>query len=160
MSVNVLDVLKNLEGTDYQIGGQLHTLDGGKAYKYINGTGTTSVKGSVVKLDVFDDTVILNPADDPMPMGVVYEPGVADGQEMWVVTEGDAFVLLEDGTGATAGNWAKVSDSVSGRADVSLTAPAGGTIAAIEDHFTEMGHCERSASSGTDVLCKIHLHWN
>lgn len=160
MSINILDVFIGLAGTDYQLGSQLHTADGGRASRYINGTGAASVKGSIVKLDTTDSTVILNPADDPMPMGIVYEAGVANGEEMWVVTEGDAYVLLENSTGATAGNWAKSSDSVAGRADVSGTAPTGGTIASLNDHFAEIGHCEKAAVAGTDVLCKIHTHWN
>jgi hypothetical protein len=159
MSISLTDALANLSG-DIQIKDRLYTADGGVATKYTNATGAASVKGTIVKLGSTDDTVIINPADDPMPMGIVYEAGVANGSEMWVTIAEDAYVLLEDGTAGTAGYWLKQSDTAAGRADASNAAPTGGTIAALNDHFSEIGHCEETVSSGTDVLCKIHIHWN
>jgi len=30
----------------------------------------------------------------------------------------------------------------------------------IDSHFREIGHCLESKEAGTDVLCKIALHFN
>lgn len=75
--------------------------------------------------------------------------GVAEGSEMWVTVLGDAYALLKDDTASTHGNRVKVSDTVAGRVDASNTAPEGGTIAALNDHFSEVGHCVESISAGT-----------
>jgi hypothetical protein len=159
MSISLTDALARLTG-DVLFKGRLYTNDGGVATRYINGTGAPSVKGTIMKLSTIPDTVILNPGSDPLPMGIVYESGIADGQEMWVTVAEDAYVLIEDGTTATVGNWVKVSDTQTGRADASNLAPEGGTIQALEDHFGEIGHCEETVGSGTDILCKIHTQWN
>jgi hypothetical protein len=160
--VTLRNALRDMDNTtqDIQIGKTLHTMDGGDASQYINRTGHISIKGETVALSTLaDDEVVLILADSPNPIGAVYEAGVAEGGLMWVTTQKDAYCLLENGTGAVAGNWAKVSDTADGRVDASNAAPSGGTIVAINDHFTECGHVEEAATAGTDVLCKVHLHY-
>lgn len=137
------------------------TPEGGLAVQLTNKTGAASVKGTLVEADdTTDNAFKVMVADDPDPIGAVYEDGIADGEPCWVVVAGIAEVLIEDGTAATRSYWAKVSDTVAGRADITNPAPAGGAIAALEDHFTEIGHCLETKGSGTDVLAKIVMHFN
>lgn len=126
-----------------------------------NRTGAVSVKGMVVTAsDTYDNAFAINPADIPKPFGVVYESGIADGAECYVVTGGVADVLLQDNTAATRGYWAKVSDTAAGRADIRNQMPPGGTIAALEDHGAEIGHCIQSVTAGTNKLARCVIHFN
>ncbi len=95
-----------------------------------------------------------------MPIGIVYDNGIANGSECRIVISGIAEVLLVNSTSATRGYWAKTSDTVAGRADITSAAPTGGTIAGLQDHGQEIGHCIASASAGTDVLTRIVVHFN
>ena len=161
--VKLIDALANLDNDtqDITIGNRTHTKDGGVAESYINRTGHASVKGEVVKLSTTaENEVVLVDADGPDHIGVIYENGIAEGEIVKVVVRGDAYALLQDSTAATQGNWVKVSDTVAGRIDASNSGPTGGTVAALEDHFTEIGHCKESVTAGTDKLCLIHLHFN
>lgn len=126
----------------------------------INKTGAVSVKGTIVQNgSVVENSFELGVADGNHPIGVVYENGVADGDSCYIVTCGLADVLLEDGTAATNGYWARTSENVAGRADLSNQFPPGGTISALEAHLCEIGHCTESASSGTDVLARCVIHF-
>lgn len=137
------------------------TDEGGLAVRLTNKTGAASVKGTLVGAGTtVAKSFEINPADNPKPIGVVYEDGIADGELCWVVTAGLCQVLLEDTTAATAGYWVKVSDNDAGRADAQNLSPPGGTITALEDHLSEIGHCLESVSAGTDKLCWILMHFN
>jgi hypothetical protein len=149
-------------GDKMRIGHDTVTGERGTQMKITNETGTTSVKGTVLHQDATVDSAGDEiPADDVDPIAIVYEGDVADGSDMWVwVPQSLCQVLLEDTTAATRGYWVKVSDNDDGRADASNAAPPGGTVPALEDHFSELGHAAESQSSGTDVLCLIHFHVN
>lgn len=138
------------------------TPEGGVAVKFINDTGADSVYGSLVALSkTTANAVKLGGPDYPDPCGFVYSNDErAVGEEMWVVITGIADVLIEDGTAAGQGYWAKVSDTIAGRADITDLFPAGGTITALEDHMSEIGHCISAVESGTDVLARIVIHFN
>ena len=132
------------------------TAEGGFAVRLTNKTGANSVKGTVVEADgAVDDAFELAPADATDAIGVVYEDGIADGAECWIVWGGIADVLLKDGTAATRHYWVMVSD-VAGRADATSAVPPGAVLA----HFREIGHCVESVGSGTDVLARIAVHFN
>lgn len=134
---------------------------GGVAIKMINKTGTGSIKGTIVhQSSTFENSFNIESANGLDPIGIVYEDGVADGQECFIVAAGVAEVLLQDSTTATKGYWVKVSDTQAGRADATNISPPGGTIAAIEDHFSEIGHCREDKIAGVDVLAKIAVHFN
>lgn len=134
---------------------------GGQMVRLTNRTGAVSVKGMVVTAsDTYDNAFAINPADIPKPFGVVYESGIADGAECYVVTGGVAEVLLQDNTSSTRGYWAKVSDTAAGRADIRNQMPPGGTITALEDHSAEIGHCIQSVTAGTNKLAKCVIHFN
>ena len=136
------------------------TAEGGLAISLTNKTGAASVKGMIVDASTTtDDAFGIEGADDLNPIGVVYEAGVADGSECWVVVQGIAEVLLKDSTASTKGYWVKVSDAA-GRADATNAAPPGGTVQALEIHMQEIGHCIESKTAGTDVLAKIVMHFN
>lgn len=137
------------------------TEEGGLAIRLVNDTGASSVKGTVVAASTsvesaFDEVA----ADATNAIGVVYEDGIADGQSCWVAIQGRAQVLLEDSTASTVGYWVKVSDTQAGRADATNALHPGGTIAAIEDHLSEIGHCLESVTAGTDELAWCILHFN
>ena len=126
-----------------------------------NRTGAPSVRGMIVTAsDTSDNAFMINNANIPKPIGVVYTIGVPDGGECYVFTGGVADVLLQDGTSATRGYWAKVSDTVAGRADITNALPPGGTISALEDHGAEIGHCIQSVTAGTNKLAKCVIHFN
>jgi hypothetical protein len=141
------------------------TIEGGYAIQLINDTGAASVKGTIVEAcnesgAGADNVFTIEDADDNHPIGAVYENGIPDGGLCWVVVGGIAEVLLEDSTAATRGYWVRVSTNQAGRVDITNQAPPGGTIQALETHFQEMGHCLESKGAGTDVLCKIVMHFN
>jgi hypothetical protein len=128
---------------------------------YINKTGALSVRGTLLELsDTTANGVQANDADENHPIGVMEFSGVPDGGLCWVVTDGPAYVLIEDGTTATLHYWARVSITDAGRADITNAEAPGGTITALENHLKEIGHCMESVGSGTDVLALVHLHFN
>jgi hypothetical protein len=137
------------------------TPEGGFAVHLTNKTGSASVKGTLVDASTGTDNAFAVVAADAVDcIGVVYEDGIADGEPCLVVIAGRAQVLLEDSTASTRGYWVKVSDNDAGRADATNAAPPGGTVNALEDHLSEVGHCLESKSAGTDVLCWILMHFN
>lgn len=134
------------------------TPEGGIAVKYINGTGSASVKGTIVATSTATDGFAVQQANEFDSIGVVYEDGIPGGSAMWVVISGQADVLLENGTAATRGNLAIASD-VDGRADCSVANPGLG-LPAVDTHFKEIGHCLQTVTAGTNKLARCTLHFN
>lgn len=133
---------------------------GGVAVKINNGTGVNSVKGTIVIADTnADDSFDIAGADELQPIGIVYDDGIADGSECWVIIYGIADVLLKDDTLSAHGNWVYTSD-VAGRADATLGAPPGGGIPELDIHMGEVGHCIETKVGDTDVLARVCLHFN
>ena len=121
----------------------------------INKTGANSVKGSVVSIsDTTDNAFRLNPIDGDMPIGVVYQNGVADGSLCLIITGGIAEVLLVDGVASTRSYIGYSSSTVAGRIDTSASVPAALL------HFREIGHTLESKTGGTNILCKCIIHFN
>ena len=124
------------------------TPEGGSAEFHINKTGSGSIGGQVVRYGTTEESVITTAATEFQMIGVVYNASwnvdVADGSEIAIVTEGEVDALLEDGTGSTAGNWVKTSDTQAGRVDATILAPSGGTIGELQEHMREAGHCEQT----------------
>lgn len=128
---------------------------GGFMVKLTNKTGSNSVKGTVVYVDPsVDDAFEVNPIDGDMPIGVVFEDGIADGSECWVTVSGIAEVLLVNSVATTRSYVAYSSATTAGRIDTASSVPA-----ALQ-HFREIGHTLASASAGTNVLVKCVLHFN
>jgi hypothetical protein len=151
-----IDKFGNIATTGYQESAKVkQTIEGGIAIKLTNKTGANSVKGTVVYADpAVDNAFEVNPTNGDMPFGVVYESGIADGSECWVVVSGIAEVLLVNTVASTRSYVAYSSGSVAGRIDTAATVPAATT------HFREIGHTMESKTGGTDVLIKCLLHFN
>ena len=134
------------------------TPEGGLVVLMTNKTGAVSVKGTVVTTsDTYDNAFTVQTAEFEAA-GIVYDSGVPDGSECWVVTSGIAEVLMKDGIAPVRGDWTKCADT-DGRAE-STTPPTGIGALSTSEHFKEIGHCLESKSAGTDVLAKVLLHFN
>jgi hypothetical protein len=133
---------------------------GGFAIRLINKTGGASVKGTLVDAGTIDNSFITALADDVMPLGVVYQAGVADGTPCWVVIYGIAEVLLEDSTASTAGYWCRTSITAAGRCTMDTAAPPGGGVVELDRHQREIGHCVETKVAGTSVIAKCVMHFN
>lgn len=132
------------------------TLEGGLAIKLTNKTSVNSVKGTILEAHAtVDNAFKVSDADCLDAIGVVYDDGIANDEECWVIVAGIAEVLLEDGTSATRGYWARTSTTDTGRAIVNITTQPG----LLQTHFAEIGHGLENVSSGTDVLAKIVMHF-
>ncbi len=131
------------------------TDEGGIAVRLTNKTGVPSVKGTIVETASGTDNAFdIADADAIDGIGVVYEDGIADGSECFIVIYGRCQVLLKDATASTAHNWAGVSD-VAGRADMTNASPP-----AAPAHFAEIGHCIETKGADTDVLAFCMVHFN
>jgi len=134
------------------------TPEGGIAVVLTNETGNPTIQGTLVACSTTTaNAVELTGADDFDAIGVMYESGVADGTECWVVVGGRAQVKLENNIGSTLGYWARTSTTAAGRADITNASPPGLVL----EHFAEIGHClETVAGSPTGALCYVILHFN
>jgi hypothetical protein len=130
------------------------TPEGGSYETFINNTGVNSVKGTIVVASTsIDNAVSIAPSGSVMPIGVIYESGIANGSSVKVVVYGKVQVLLADGQSATHGYWCGVSSSVAGRMYQDATPSA-------SEHNQEIGHSIQTSSSGTNVLSLIQMHFN
>lgn len=138
---------------DMQIGDNLLiTSIGGIAIKLINRTGHSSVKGEIVESSGTTDLeVTLLPSGAVDPIGAIYNAGIAEGSNVWVVVAGIVQVLY-DANGAINGGWVETSNATAGRADGSAATPA-----ASPQHFEEMGHALEDAAANT--LGKMTMHF-
>jgi hypothetical protein len=139
--------------------GMMMTPDGGLAVQLVNKTGAIAVKGSLVSMHTtIDSAVQLAAADSAVVCGVIGDYGAVDGDPVWVVIAGNADVLLQDSTLAIRSGWARVSATVSGRADITNAAPPNGSIANADIHFKGIGCSQQSVSAGTNKLCRVLLN--
>jgi len=133
------------------------TVEGGIAVKMTNKTGSASVKGSLISASTTVDNSFILQSNEYDTMGVVYQDGVADGSECWIVVSGIAEVLMKDGVTPTRGDILIAADT-NGRAD--RTANPGSGLPAVDTHFKECGHLVESKVAGTSVLAKAVIHFN
>lgn len=144
-------------GGKVAIGYDSTTGERGLLVRAINGTGATSVKGTVVSRSTTVDEEIVLQANEFDAIGVVAEGGIANGEECWIWKNGSVCqVLFKDGESATRGYLALASDT-DGRA-LNIAVPS--TNPTIGEHFKEIGHVCESAASGTDVLVLVDIHFN
>jgi len=132
------------------------TPEGGIGHYLTNGTGSASVKGSVVSASTSADNSFILQANQYDAIGVVYDNAVADGAQCLVIFSGLAEVLFADGVAPVHGYWTQ-AHTTDGRA-TNAAAPSGGGFTNADEHFKELGHCLESKSAGTDVLalCTVH----
>ncbi len=130
------------------------TAEGGIFETFVNNTGV-SVKGTIVVASAtVDHAVDIAPADSQMPIGVIYENGIANGSPVKVAVSGKAEVLLKNDTASVRGFWCGVSDAA-GRM-YQADAPPG----TLEENNRKIGHSLSTGDSGTDVLSMVELHFH
>lgn len=126
---------------------------GGHLIKLTNKTGGNTVKGQLVVVysaTAVDDAFATAGVSSANVVGIVYEAGIADGSEAWIITGGIADVLM-DGGGSARGDRI-ISSATAGSADVWNV---GGAVAT---HFQEIGHCTETRSGAG--LARVVLHFN
>ncbi len=127
------------------------TAEGGLYTYFINKTGITSIKGTIVSLSDTDEGIRTTEGGETSAIGIVYENGVPDGQRVKVVISGIASVLVADQTSATTGNWVKVSDTVNGRGVALAEKPTDST------NLSQIGYAAQSINAGTNVYLNVKL---
>lgn len=132
------------------------TPEGGIAVKIINATGAPSIKGTLISASTTVDKQGILQSNEFDTMGIVYESGIANGAEMWIVISGYADVLFKDSTVVTRGYLAIAADT-DGRA-ITIAVPSSNPT--VGEHFKEIGHCLESKSSGVNVLARCIIHFN
>lgn len=132
------------------------TAEGGLAVKMTNKTGVASVKGSIVSLSTgTDNAFALSAVDASGVVGVVYESGIADAAECWVVVKGIAETLFTNNV--THGMYARApvaadTDEVAGSA-VGAAIPA--NTFNTDAYLARFGFVLESKNAGT--LAKVLL---
>ncbi|HKL74137.1 MAG TPA: hypothetical protein VJ903_04525 [Clostridia bacterium] len=135
-------------------GNSWFTPEGGLYEMFINDTGSSSVKGTIVYVSpLFDNAVSIAPPQTSAAIGVIYEDGVPKGSMVKVVVSGKAQVLLKDNNASVRGYWCGVSD-VPGRM-YQLAYPAD-----FYEHFRQIGYSLEQKSGGEDLLSLVQLIFN
>ena len=145
-------------GTDESaFGVDAATGERGFLVRMVNGTGSASVKGTLVSASTTTDHHFIAQANEFDAFGVVAEAGIADGAECWIWVNGSTCqVLWEDGESATRGYLALCAPT-DGRA---LNVQVPNTNPTVGEHFKEIGHAKESKASGTNVLVLCQIHFN
>lgn len=135
------------------------TPEGGLAFWMINDTGTNSFKGAVIEASSFVANAFdLISVDDPDPMGIVYDDGIADGELCRVIFSGKAEVFFVGSV--SLHQFARVTVA----ADIG--AENGKAIAeafpvppfASNKHFQEIGHTLESRTGAGLALTNLHFN--
>ena len=165
---NVVTAVGNVQGVDGVFSGDVSgtsgtfsagvgnsyfkiTPEGGFAVRLTNKTGAVSVKGQIVShkgtvARAFDLTAV----DANHCLGVVYESGIADGAECWVVVSGIAQVLMKNA--ATMGHICRIPlNADEGEAAGYAMDAAQSTSASVY----KIGDVLESADA--EVLCRVLL---
>lgn len=128
------------------------TPEGGFAVRLTNKSGVVSVKGQIVShkgtvARAFDLTAV----DENHCLGVVYESGIADAAECWVVVSGIAQVLMKNA--ATMGHICRIPLNTDDgeAAGYAMDAAQSGTASVYK-----IGDVLETADA--EVLCKVLLH--
>mgnify|MGYP007112897609 FL=1 len=128
------------------------TPEGGYAVKLTNKTGAPSVKGQIVSHEgTVANAFALTAVDANHCLGVVYESGVEDGAQCWVVVAGIAQVLMKNA--ATMGQICRIplNTDVGEAAGYAMAAEQSGTASVYK-----IGDVLETADA--EVLCKVLLH--
>jgi len=165
---NVVSAVGNVQGVDGVFSGTVSgatgtfsagvgnsnfkiTPEGGFAVRLTNMSGAVTVQGQIVGIKTGTDNAFdLTAVDATHCLGVVYEGGVADAAECWVVVSGIAQVLMKNA--ATRGHICRIPlTGDSGEAGYAMDAEQS-TSASVY----KIGDVLESAAA--DVLCKVLLH--
>lgn len=127
------------------------TSIGGIAVKLTNKTGSNTSAGQLVIASTSTANAFETAgASDDRVIGIVFESGVVDGSEAWIVYAGFASVKMDAG-GAAFGDRI-ISSTTAGTGLVSNN-PGSPAV-----HFQEIGHSLGTAVGGGFVKCSIHLN--
>lgn len=126
------------------------TPEGGVAILLKNRSGAPTVKGEIVEAGDQTGSFAQAGANDVMPIGVVYEAGVAADANAWIVIGGIADVLFDAG-GCTIGDWVGTGGTA-GSADGDNATPAAA------QHFQEIGHALETRVGAGLAKCVIHFN--
>lgn len=139
------------EGVINYLCGCLMTPEHGLTVPLLNKTGAPSVKGTVVQASETTAEAFDLQRNQSDAIGICYEDGVADGDPCRVVVAGVADVLLADGAGSTVHDWVAASPTHGRAYSVGASPPP--------THFWEIGHSLQTVAGGTDVLCRVAIHF-
>jgi hypothetical protein len=127
---------------------------GGVAIKVT--AGETLAEGEVAYIAIggagADGKVYKAPADNDMPVGIVYADA-ATNADCWLVISGIGYVLPKSTITAARGNILYVSASEAGRVDQAATLPA------VAFHNREVGHW-LDTGTGNGAKTRAIIHWN
>lgn len=134
------------------------TPEGGLAVRLTNKTGGASIKGTILGIAAGTDNAFdLLPDDEPDVIGVVYEAGIADGQECWVVTNGICDIYFE--AAVTRGEFARSQiDADGGTVGYAVAEAVPTSPFATDKHFQEVGHIIESTGGAGLAKCIIHFN--
>ena len=166
---NVVSAVGNVQGVDGVFSGTVYgttgtfsagvgnsyfkiTPEGGFAVRLTNKSGEVTVKGQIVGIKTGTDNAFdLTAVGATYNLGVVYESGVADAAECWVVVGGIAQVLMKNTS--TAGHICRIPLNTDGgaAAGYAMDAEQSGTASVYK-----IGDVLETADA--EVLCKVLLH--
>ena len=165
---NVVTAAGNVQGVDGVFSGTVYgttgdfiagvgnsyfkiTPEGGFAVRLTNKSGAVTVKGQIVShkgtvANAFDRTAV----DAKHCLGVVYESGVEDGAQCWVVVAGIAQVLMKNA--ATMGHICRIPLTTdNGEAGYAMDAAQSDSASVYK-----IGDVLETAAA--EELCKVLLH--
>ena len=150
---------KTFSGADLKLYSAKLTDDGGLAILLINRTGSSSIKGEIVRPDPTTPGAVTKIIiDRPDPIGVFLESGVPDYGYAWIVVSGIAYIYV---IGSTSQGW-YVRGFITG--DSGYIAGQGKTENvpsapfSSDKHFYEIGHCIEGRYGAGLVRCVIHFN--
>lgn len=139
--------------TRFGSGSNGFTPEGGIYETFINNTGI-SVKGTIVIASTtVNNAVDIAPMHSQMPIGIVYENYVDNGDPVKIVVYGKAEVLLKNGESSTNGYWCGMSDTAGRMYQLS-------EVPDLVEYNREIGHSLESKNIGSDVLSLVQIHFN
>ncbi len=136
-----------------------NTTEAGLQIKLTNKTGSNSVKGDVVEpSDSTNRAFALSPVNSLAPCGIVYEAGIADGEECWIWQTGCVQVRYQAAT--TRGFYGRVTvtadtDDAPG---VAIAEALPSSPFATDKHFQELGQVNESIGGAGLALTIIHFN--
>ena len=158
ISTDVVRTQSLLFGTTFEGTKVKFTEEGGLAIKMTNRTSKQSIKGYLVRVSrAVDLAVELVAVNSPDTIGVFYEDGVADGDEVWVVVSGLADVYFFNAP--TRGHLARSLITADGGYDGVVRSEAFPSPPfATDKHFCEIGHVLESKASAGLARCLLHFN--
>ena len=133
----------------------------GQQIKITNKTGGASVKGYILEASDSTDRAVglIDAANDPDPIGIVYEAGIADESDMWIWCEGAICEVYYIDT-ATHGQFARtgVTGDTGETAGQAVAEAVPTSPFATDKHFQEIGHVLTTHSGAGLALTWFHTN--